>query len=86
MRLKILFSVAPLLLFCASAPAAPEKLSPANEAAAFTAAGFKLKGKQWQWRACVDDPSPDTRGEIGEVRDLNGDGRLEALITEGGSF
>ena len=84
MRLKILFAVAPLLLFCASASAAPEKLSPADEAAAFTAAGFKLKGKQW--RACVDDPSPNTRGEIGEVRDLNGDGRLEALVTEGGSF
>ena len=57
MRLKILFAVAPLLLFCASASAAPEKLSPADEAAAFTAAGFKLKGKQW--RACVDDPSPN---------------------------
>lgn len=84
MKLKILFASAPLLLFCVAAPAAPEKLSLADEAAAFTAAGFKLKGKQW--RACVDDPSPNTRGEIGEVRDLNGDGRPEALVTEGGSF
>ena len=84
MKLKILLASAPLLLFCATAPAAPEKLSPTDEAAAFRAAGFKLKGKQW--RACIDDPAPDTRGEIGEVRDLNGDSRPEALITEGGSF
>jgi len=84
MKLRLLLASLPLLLFYASAPAAPEKLSPADEAAAFRAAGFKLKGKQW--RACVDDPSPNTRGEIGEVRDLNGDGQPEALLTEGGSY
>lgn len=84
MKLRILFASAPLWLVCAAAPAASEKLSAADETAAFQAAGFKLKGTQW--RACVDDPAPDTHGEIGEVRDLNGDGRPEALITEGGNF
>lgn len=83
MKLKLLFAIAPLLLLSPFA-AAQEKLAPADEAAAFKAAGFKLKGKQW--RACVEDPAPDTRGEISEVRDLNGDGRPEAFITEGGSF
>lgn len=61
--------------------ASPTKLSPAEEAAAFKAAGFKLQGKQW--RACQDQSSSYTPGAIEEVRDLNGDGRLEALVTEG---
>ena len=76
-----LFAGATLILFCASVPAAPAKLSPADEAAAFKAAGFKLKGKQW--RGC-DDPSPSyTPGAVGEVRDLNGDGLPEVVLTEG---
>lgn len=75
---------APLMLLCASALGAPVNLSPADEAAAFKAAGYKLKGKQW--RAC-DDPTPSyTPGAIQEVRDLDGDGRPEAVVSEGGSF
>lgn len=84
MKLKCLIASVPLMLLFASASAAPVKLSAADEAAVFKAAGFKLKGKHW--RSCVDDPSPNTRGEIEEVRDLNGDGRPEAVVTEGGSF
>ena len=61
--------------------ASPTKLTPAEEAAAFKAAGFKLQGKQW--RAC-DDSSPSyTPGKIEQVSDLNGDGHMDALITEG---
>ena len=84
MKLNILVASAPMMLFCASVLGAPAKLAPSDEAAAFRAAGFTLKGKQW--RAC-DDPTPTyTPGAIEEVRDLNGDGRPEAVITEGGTF
>ena len=52
------------------------KLSPADTAAAFTAAGFKLKGKTWM--AC-------TEGTISLVRDVNGDGMPEVIISESGT-
>jgi hypothetical protein len=81
MKLTHCLASASLMLFCGSALGAPAKLSPADEAAAFKAAGFKLKGKQW--RAC-DDPSPSyTPGAVEEVRDVNGDGRPEVVLTEG---
>jgi hypothetical protein len=84
MKLKILVAGAPMMLLCASVLGAPAKLSPADEAAAFKAAGFTLKGKKWQ--AC-DDPTPTyTPGAIEEVRDLNGDGQPEAVISEGGTY
>ena len=69
-----------VVLFCSSMLASSSQLSPADEAAALKAAGFKLTGKQWH--KC-DDASPSyVAGRIEEVRDLNGDGRLDALITE----
>lgn len=72
------------LFLCAPALCATNKLTAADEAAAFTAAGFSLKDHQW--RAC-DDPTPTyTPGAIQEVRDINGDGNVEAVITEGGSY
>lgn len=73
------------LLFCSTAAAgAPSGLSQSDTSAAFKAAGFALKGQQW--RQC-DDPSPAySPGEIAEVRDLNGDGLPEALITEGSTY
>lgn len=84
MKLKILLAGAPLMFFCASVPGSPAKLPPADQAAAFKAAGFTLKGKQW--RAC-DDPTPTySPGAVQEVRDLNGDGQPEAVITEGGTY
>ena len=83
MKPTLLLAGAPLILFCASVLGAPAKLSPADEAAAFRAAGYKLKGKQW--RAC-DDPTPSyTPGAVAEVRDLNGDGLPEVVLTEGSS-
>lgn len=65
---------------CAAAPA-PAKLSPSETTAAFEAAGFTKAGRQW--RKC-DDPGSASYvpGAIEEVRDLNGDGRPEAVITE----
>ncbi|EZP70454.1 putative uncharacterized protein precursor [Sphingomonas paucimobilis] len=68
------------------APAyAQSSLSPADRAAAFRASGFKLAGKQW--RACGDPGTPSySPGTIETVRDLNGDGRPEAVITEGSTY
>ena len=84
MKLTILVVSAPMMLFCASALGSPMRLSPSDEAAAFKAAGFSLKGKKWQ--AC-DDPTPTyTPGAIEAVRDFNGDGQPEAIITEGGTY
>jgi hypothetical protein len=68
-------------LFWLPIAASSTKLPPAQEAAAFKAAGFKLDGKQW--RAC-DDASPSyTPGAVEQVRDFNGDGHVDAVITEG---
>jgi hypothetical protein len=60
-------------------------LSPTDRAAAFKAAGFKMQGRQW--RACEDPGTAGySPGKIEMVRDLNGDGRPEAVITEGSTF
>ena len=64
------------LLAHGAAVAADVKLSPQDTAAAFKAAGFKPKGKRWM--KCDE-------GHIEEVRDLNGDGLPDVLITEGGT-
>lgn len=82
MKLHSLLAMPLSLLLCAAAAAAP--LSAADQAAAFKAAGFKQQGKQW--RACDDPTASYEPGAIQEVRDLNGDGRPEAILTEGGSF
>jgi hypothetical protein len=74
------------LLACFAAPAlAQTELSPADEAAAFTAAGFKLQDGKWV--ACADDVTASyTPGSIEQVADLNGDGRPEAVTSEGTSY
>jgi hypothetical protein len=61
-------------------------LSVEEQTAVFKAAGFKLMGKEW--RACdtEDSGAPYSPGVIEAVRDLNGDGRPEAVVTEGGSY
>ena len=63
---------------------APAKLQAADEAAAFKAAGFTKRGGTW--RNC-DDPTPTSAaGQIDQVTDLNGDGRPEVVIIEGGTY
>jgi hypothetical protein len=80
----LVFVCAPLMLCCATAPATPRALAPADEAAAFTAAGYTRKGAEWH--NCDEPPSPSySPGEITEVRDLDGDGRPEAVLVEGGA-
>ena len=63
--------------------AGPATLSPAERRAAFKAAGAVMQ--QGKWMLCAEQP--DNQGaRIDEVRDLNGDGRPEAVIAEDGSF
>ncbi len=71
--------------FSSAALAADVKLSPADTAAAFKAAGFAKKGARWE--SCGDPGTASyTPGAIETVRDLNGDGQPEAIITEGSSY
>jgi hypothetical protein len=66
--------------------ASTSALQAADEAAAFRAAGFtKRKGV---WRSDCDDPGTATYspGAIDKVVDLNGDGRPEVMLTEGGTY
>jgi len=77
--------ILPFILASAAAQAAPPALSPAEEAAAFRAAGFERSGGQW--KACGDPGTLSySPGAIESVADLNGDGRPEAIVTEGGTY
>jgi hypothetical protein len=66
--------------------AAAISVPPAEQAAIFTAAGFK-KGRGG-WRTDCDQPGQGSYepGAIETFRDLNGDGRPEAIVTEGSGF
>jgi hypothetical protein len=58
-------------------------LSEADRQAVFKAAGaVQRKG---MWVICADDPKA-SGAAIETVRDLNGDGRPEAVVTEGGTY
>lgn len=82
---------APAAAPAAAAPrpaAAPAAQTPAaRDAAIFRAAGFKQTRRGWE--SGCDDPSagaPYDAGTIEQVKDLNGDGRPEAVVVEGGSY
>jgi hypothetical protein len=77
-----------LVLACLALPAAAAAqagLSPADEAGAFSAAGFTRA--DGQWRSC-DDPGTASYapGAIEQVADLNGDGQPEAILSESSLF
>jgi hypothetical protein len=73
-----------LLALLTAAPA-PPAMSRADQAAAFHAAGFTLTAGQWQ--ACGDPGTASyTPGKIEIVRDINGDDRPDAVITEGSIY
>jgi hypothetical protein len=79
---RTLLALTALALPAAALAETPTRLSPADEAAAFRAAGFKHVGRQW--RACGDPGSASyTPGAIETLRDIDGDGRPDAVITEG---
>ena len=75
-----------LFLIAWPAFAATSQLSAADQQSAFKAAGFTLHGTNWR-SACEDpDTASYTPGTIETVGDLNGDGRPDAVITEGSGF
>ncbi len=82
----IRFAALPLALAVTAVPLlAQATLSPADQTAAFRAAGFKRVGTQWQ--GCGDPGTASyTPGAIESVADLNGDGRPEAVVTEGSTY
>ena len=84
MRLPLL-SLA--LILAVPLPAlAQARLSPADEAAAFRAAGFKrVAGK---WKNCEDGSASSSYspGVVVTARDINSDGRPDAILTEGGAM
>jgi hypothetical protein len=76
-----------ILALAAAQPApapAPITLSAADQAAAFTAAGFARRNGQW--RSECDGGGPYTPAQIEQVADLDRDGQPEAIITEGSTF
>jgi hypothetical protein len=81
-----LFRFLPLLAMAVSTTVlAQASLSTADSSTAFRAAGFAKVAAQW--RKCADPGTASYEpGTIEMVRDLNGDGRPEALITEGSTF
>ena len=72
------------LLLAVGAPfAQAPKVAPAERVAIMKAAGAIQRGGQWV--VCADDQN-NSGAAIEFLRDLNGDGRSEALVTEGGTF
>ena len=66
-----------------AAASAELTLTDADRRAVFKAAGaMQRKG---MWVMCADDPN-SSGATIDTVRDLNGDGRPEAVVSEGGTF
>jgi hypothetical protein len=66
-------------MLAATAPAA-------EQAAIFKAAGFTRAGGKWHTECDQPDSGSYGPGQIETYRDLNGDGRPEAVVTEGGTF
>ncbi|MEO7634394.1 MAG: hypothetical protein ABIS38_01960 [Sphingomicrobium sp.] len=59
--------------------------TPAERNAIFAAAGFKQHGGEWH--ACGDPGTASYQaGKIEHFGDINGDGRAEAIVTEGSTF
>ena len=78
--------IAVAVLLAAPAAAAQGTLSPPERTAAFKAAGFVQRAGAW--RTDCDEPGGGIYepGAIETVRDLNGDGPPEAVVTEGSTF
>ncbi|MGE8140706.1 hypothetical protein ACQKOE_01900 [Novosphingobium sp. NPDC080210] len=83
--MRIIPILAMSITIAAPSAIAQTALPSADQAAAFRAAGYTRAGGQW--RKC-DDPGTAgyTAGSVEQVKDLNGDGLPEAVITEGSTF
>jgi hypothetical protein len=72
-----------LLLAAVLAATAP----PAEQPAIFKAAGFARRGGTWKSGNCDGAESESySPGNIETYRDINGDGRPDAVVTEGGAI
>ena len=72
-----------LLLAAALAATAP----PSEQPAIFKAAGFTRRGGAWKSGNCDGMESESySPGNIETYRDLNADGRPDAVVTEGGAI
>lgn len=61
-------------------------LSPTERGAVFRAAGLHQNAGHWE-SDCGDPGTASYEpGKIEQVRDINGDGRLEAVVTEGSAY
>jgi hypothetical protein len=71
--------IAALALAVAAVPAG-------EQSSIFTAAGYRRRGSTWH--SDCDQPGPGgyEPGAIEAYRDMNGDGRPEAVVTEGSGF
>jgi len=82
--------VAAILVLAVGATSPPARSQPAkglsatDRAAVFKAAGA-TRQKDGRWVICTDDPQA-SGATIDEVLDLNGDGRPEAVVNEGGTY
>jgi hypothetical protein len=75
------------VMIAGTAEAQSATTAPAPEQAAiFKAAGFAKRGNEW--RSDCGDPGTDTyaSGAIDLYKDVNGDGRPEAIVTEGSAY
>jgi hypothetical protein len=71
----------------ATPPLPAAAAGPARDVAIFRAAGLKQTRRGWE--SGCDDPSAGAAygpGTVDQMKDLNGDGRPEALVIEGGSY
>jgi hypothetical protein len=85
MRTIVIVSATASLLTASAAFAAPPPA--AEQAAIYKAAGFTKKAGKWHSECGLEDTALSaTPGAIEEYRDINGDGRPDALVTEGGTF
>ena len=84
--LKSILLVSFVFLFSISGSVASTiTLSPAEEKAVFLAAKYQLINNEW--RDCIDEEDKHYEaGSIEDIRDINGDGFLDALVTESSSF
>jgi hypothetical protein len=71
-----------LILAALAAVAVPA----AEQAAIFTAAGFTRQSGKWHTDCDQPGSGEYEAGAIDTYRDLNGDGRPEAVVTEGSTF
>ena len=84
MHRQFCLAVAAVSLLAASPVAAQSR---AEQAAIFKAAGFVQRGKSWKSGKCDGaETASYSPGSIKAYKDVNGDGRPEAVVMEGGAI